>query len=87
VAAKLAAKVPPVTPEEVEQCFANRTKLFLIDDREENRTDPPTRWFIAETDFGRKLKVSFVPRGADMYLKSAYDPKQEWIDYYENYHK
>lgn len=86
VLAKLAAKVPPVKPEEIEQCFANRTMLYLMDTREEHRSDPPTRWFIAETDYGRKLKVAFIPRGKDVYIRSAYDPSPEDIAYYEGRH-
>ncbi len=31
-----------VTEEEVKQCFASREGKFLIDTREEHRTNPPT---------------------------------------------
>ncbi len=74
---KLAAKKPPVTEAEVRECFWNRTGKTLIDDREEHRTKPPTRWFIAETAAGRRLKIIFIrtPNG-DHILKSAYDPDQ-----------
>jgi len=86
ILAKLAAKVPPVTQEEILQCFANRTTLYLIDNREEHQSDPPTRWFIAETDFGRKLKIAFVPRGKEVHIRSAFDPSPEAIAYYESKH-
>lgn len=33
VRAKLAAKVPPVTLDEIEQCFRNRAGIFLLDTR------------------------------------------------------
>jgi len=79
---KLASKNPPIAVEEVEQCFANRTGKYLEDIREQHQSDPPTQWFISETDFGRDLKVVFVPRGADIYLRTAYDPNlAEWRIY------
>lgn len=49
-----------VTEDEIVQCFANRDGRMLRDTREEHATDPPTLWFIAETDFGRLLKVIFI---------------------------
>jgi len=57
---KLSTKVPPVTEAEIHECFWNRTGRTLIDDREEHRTKPPTRWFIAETAAGRHLKIVFI---------------------------
>jgi hypothetical protein len=74
---KLASKVPPVTEAEVRECFWNRTGKTLIDDREEHQTNPPTRWFIAETAAGRHLKVIFIRTASgDHILKSAYDPDE-----------
>lgn len=70
---KLAAKDPPVTEPEIVQCFANREGPYLFDIREEHRTDPPTRWFVAETDFGRLLKVVFIQKDDDVIIKTAYD--------------
>lgn len=71
---KLAKKIPPVTEAEVRECFWNRTGKTLIDDREEHQTQPPTRWFIAETAAGRRLKIVFIrTKGGDHILKSAYD--------------
>jgi hypothetical protein len=86
VLAKLAAKTPPVTPKEIEECFANRTTLFLRDTREEHESNPPTLWFIAETDSGRKLKVAFIPLGKDMVIRSAYNPSAADIAYYDSCH-
>ena len=74
---KLANKNPPVAEDEILQCFANRSGMFLYDERAENKTDPPTRWFIAETDFGRKLKVAFIQDGNDVIIKTAYKPNRE----------
>ena len=58
---------------EVEQCFLNSSGAYLEDDREEHRTDPATMWFVAETDKGRLLKVVFVERDGNIYIKSAFD--------------
>ena len=65
-----------VSEEEIIQCFANRMGRYLIDTREEHRTTPPTRWFIAETDVGRRLKVVFVPLPDGIEIKTAYEPNQ-----------
>ncbi len=74
---KLANKTPPVAETEIVQCFANRTGKDLIDTRADNLTNPLTRWFIAETDFGRKLKVAYMPTTNGIVIKSAYDPNEE----------
>ena len=39
VRAKLTAKVPPVTQGEIERCFANRTRNYLIDTRAQHEPD------------------------------------------------
>lgn len=71
---------------EILQCFGNQTRSALIDDREENKTDPPTQWFIAETDFGRSLKVVFIQLTAlDVVIKSAYDPDENEEHIYQKY--
>lgn len=85
VRAKLAAKVPPVTPDEIEHCFRNRAGTFLIDTREEHASDPPTMWFIAETDSRRKLKVVFIPRLPDIVIRTAYDPNSIEMIIYDRY--
>jgi len=66
-----------VTKSEVVQCFANKLGKSLEDDREDHRTDPPTRWFIAETDAGRILKVVYVREKDVVFLKTAYPPSEE----------
>lgn len=58
---KLTAK-HNVTEEEIKQCFANLDGVYLRDLREEHQSDPPTWWFVAETNRCRLLKVVFVPR-------------------------
>ncbi len=74
-----------VTPKEVEQCFENREGLFLFDKRDKHKTDPPTQWFVAETNTGRRLKVAFVPSDGKIYLRTAYDANPEEIRIYEKY--
>lgn len=63
-----------VSNEEVLECFTNRESGFLIDTREDHLTDPPTQWFIAETNYGRRLKVCFVFKQGNVYIKTAYSP-------------
>lgn len=65
-----------VTEDEVEECFLNRQDAFVEDTREEHRTDPPTQWFIAETDRGRELKVVFIQRGEMIHLRSCFEPSE-----------
>lgn len=67
---------------EVAECFANIEGRYLLDTREEHKSDPPTLWFIAETNMGRKLKVVFVSKEGDNYIKSAFEPNSEEIRIY-----
>lgn len=73
-----------VTEDEIIQCFANREGKYLIDKREEHATDPPTRWFVAETDVGRLLKVMFMQTNEGIVIKSAYEPSEAVIRIYRN---
>ncbi|CAB3753790.1 ADP-ribosyl-(dinitrogen reductase) hydrolase [Paraburkholderia humisilvae] len=82
---KLAGKKPPVKQDEILQCFANREGKFLLDTREDHKSDPPTRWFIAETNFGRKLKIAFIPRGAVVTIRTAYDPNDDELRIYNKH--
>jgi len=70
-----------VSVHEVQQCFANREGGFLEDTREDHKSDPPTQWFIAETDYGRRLKIVFILKDGNILLKTAYMPncKEETI--------
>lgn len=85
VRAKLAGKARPVSEDEIAQCFANRQGKLLIDNREEHLTNPYTRWFIAETDYGRKLKVAYIPDKEGIIIKSAYDPNDQEMCIYERH--
>ncbi len=85
VRAKLARKKPPVTEAEIIQCFANRGETYLLDVREQHKSTPPTQWFVAETDFGRKLKVAFIPIGDDIHIRTAYQANNAEIRIYGKY--
>ena len=84
---KLSKKTPPVVEEEIEQCFANRTGKLLEDIREQHRSDPPTQWFIAQTDYGRFLKVAFIHKADEIIIRTAYDPNPKEKEIYSNYGK
>jgi len=71
-----------VCEEEVSQCFANCTGKYLVDTREDHASDPPTLWFISETDYARKLKVVFILRGKDVYLRTAFPPNETELSIY-----
>lgn len=83
ITAKLAAK-HNVTVDEVKEALADRPDYALIDDREEHASDPPTEWFIAYTCAGRRLKVVYVYRNGDFYLRTADLPNQQEIDLFES---
>lgn len=83
VRAKLANKKPPVSEEEIEQCFANRNGLFLRDTRERHDSDPPTLWFIAETDYGRLLKIAFIRKAGAIIIRTAYPPNEVELNMYD----
>ena len=84
-----------VDEEEVRQCFANLEGVFLRDTREEHRTDPPTYWFISETNRRRILKVCFVSCRAETKcgvvvrtdIKSAFPPNDQEIAIWERHGK
>ncbi|CDG95579.1 hypothetical protein [Xenorhabdus bovienii] len=83
---KLADKNPPVNEEDILQCFSNRVGYFLEDTREDNRTDPPTKWFISETDYGVKLKIVFIyypEKGVA--IRTAYAPNEDELRIYKKY--
>lgn len=84
---KLDKKTPPVTAKEIAECFANKCGVNLIDDREDNRTDPATLWFISETNKGRLLKVAYIFVDGKCVIKTAYDPNDVEIQIYETHGK
>jgi hypothetical protein len=84
IRSKLALK-HNVKPEEVEQCFANKNGEYILDPREEHASDAPTYWFIAETNYGRKLKIAFIAEHGNVYIRSAFEPSQATIQNYLNH--
>lgn len=66
-----------VTMKEVFECFANGEAIYFEDDREFNKTDPPTWWFMAPTNHGRLLKVCFMRKEGDIEIKTAYEPDDD----------
>lgn len=72
---------------EIFECFANREKGFLIDTREEHESNPPTLWFVAETDYGRILKVVFIhfPEDNEFVIRTTYQANPEEIRIYNKY--
>lgn len=65
-----------LTQREVMECFANGEGIYFIDNREENKTDPPTQWFMAPTNRGRMLKVCFMLVDDDIVIKTAFEPEK-----------
>lgn len=72
-----------IEPTEVAECFYNRTKGTLIDNREEHKTRPPSEWFIAATDKERLLKVIFVLDNEKIFIKSCFDADKTSVRIYE----
>lgn len=82
---KLREKHPPVTVQEVEEAWYLHEGNVLLDNREEHQSDPPTVWFISETMSGRLLKVVMVPYEEQGFaiLRTAYDPDESEVDFYD----
>ena len=76
-----------VDPNEIDECFANRTGNFLEDTREQHRTRPPSQWFLSETDQGRLLKIVFIEEQShgEIHIKTAYQPDENEVRIYEKY--
>lgn len=62
---------------EIRECFINHDGKYLEDTREDHLTDPPTLWFIGRSYRGRELKIIFVHRDKNIYIKSAYEADSE----------
>ena len=64
------------------QCFLNKEGSYLEDTRINNATIPPTLWFISETHQTIPLKIVFVFKDGNIYLKTAYPPNEHEIRIY-----
>ncbi|HCG0920650.1 TPA: ADP-ribosyl-(dinitrogen reductase) hydrolase [Pseudomonas aeruginosa] len=82
---KLQEKHGGVSRREIEQCFENCEGEHLIDLREDHKTDPVTKWFVAETIAGRALKICFVFENGKVFLKTAYEPSAEETRIYRKF--
>lgn len=71
-----------INRQDIEQCFINRIRSYLFDDRLNHQTEPPTEWFISENDRGLLIKVVFVFDNGMIYLKSAFPPNSTEIRIY-----
>lgn len=71
-----------VSEQEVLECFQNAQPTFILDDRPEHRTTPPTVWFIAHTNNRRLLKIVFINASSYKIVKSAYPPSNQTIRLY-----
>lgn len=73
-----------VTEAQIVQCFGNREAGDLFDTRPQHQTIPPTRWFVAETDYGVKLKICYVYDDATkmVEIKSAFPPNDTEVNIY-----
>ena len=82
---KLAIKIPPLSVVEVEEAFLQWDGYWVLDDREDHQTVPPTYWFLSETLDGRILKIVIkpVPNEEFAYVRTAYDAYEEEIYIYE----
>ena len=74
-----------VSEDEICQCFTNREGRFLEDIRVNNKTTPPTLWFLSETESGRRLKIVFILAEGETIIKSAYEPNQDEIRIYQKF--
>jgi hypothetical protein len=65
-----------ITEDEIEQCFLNMeaNRVHLKDTRADHQTDPPSLWFISETDKQRKLKIVWMNTSQGVVIKTAFEP-------------
>jgi len=74
-----------VSRADILECVRNRKGRFLLDDREEHATDPPTQWFVSTTDACRALKIVFMfyEKSGDIVIKTAYGPNATELEIYK----
>lgn len=71
---------------EILECFANRGPKECFDTRAHHRTNPPTRWFVSETDHARRLKIMYVLLASgDVEIKSAYEATDDVTRIFRKY--
>jgi hypothetical protein len=58
---------------EVVECFRNHKGINAYDHRGRHASpDGSTRWFVGSTDEGRRLKIVYVSRNEEVFVKTAY---------------
>lgn len=72
---------------DVEQCFRNRQRSYLLETRPEHKTEPLSEWFIAENDSGKLIKIVCIFIDGMVYLKSAFTPNEDEISIYNTMSK
>ena len=86
ISTKLADENHNVSEQEVREAFFNSDGRSLIDPREKHKTNPPTLWFVSETNKGRILKVCYVFDGEHtVYVRTAYEATDNIIRIFEKY--
>lgn len=76
-----------VSREEVDECFENHDGRYCEENRPEHKDSDgvPSLWFVGETNHRRKLKIMFVRRDRDIYLKSAYPATTKVCEIYKRF--
>ena len=72
-----------ITVDEVIEAIGNAKGRPIEDTAEDHKTNPPSDWFISQTDKGRTLKIVIIFRNDDVYLKTAFDAKLSHIKLFE----
>lgn len=67
--------------DEVHQAFNNRDESagYLEETRPIHQSNPKSYWFIAETDYGRFLKIVFIELNDKTYIRTAFEPTGKQI--------
>lgn len=85
---KIERKHNSISLDDIYYAFHNPLGGIFDDNRPEHKTEPPTRWFIGETEYGRKVKIAYIwPPGEKPRIKTAYEPKQPTLEYYKYINK
>lgn len=72
-----------IEPDDIAECFMNRTGRYYSDTRARHQTNPPTYWFVSTNDKGRVLKVVFVRYPDYFAIKSVFEPEDGSDKLYE----
>ena len=76
-------KIHGVSLLEVEEALSSSGRI-TEENRPQHKTCPPTFWCLGETVEGKLLKIVFLIKDNTLYLKTAYEPSDEEVQFYEN---